>query len=138
MRKILATAIREFKATALTKGFIFGTFILPVLIWAVLGAAFAFGLFDPDRDAIKGTIAVVDTTPDEFFVHGLESFFDQERQEAIRRLKIETNKEMLEKATENLPVGGAGVGAIDLEKFERQAPEVTIDLSAPSMSLARV
>jgi len=32
MRKIMATAAREYKATALTKSFIFATFVLPVLI----------------------------------------------------------------------------------------------------------
>ncbi len=135
MRKVLATAVREFKATALTKGFIFGTFLLPVIIWAVLGAAFAFGLFSPDRDAIKGTIAVVDTTPDEFFVNGLESFFDEERQEAIRQIKIEQGEEALGKVSEGVPGAGGAVGAVDIDGFMRKAPEVTIENAGPDAGI---
>ena len=135
MHKVLATAIREFKATALTKGFIFGTFLLPVIIWAALGAAAALGLFNPDRDAIKGTIAIVDSTPDEFFVGGLESFFDHERQEAIRKLKIEQSKEAINSIGESVPGAGAAAGAVDPEGFLRKAPEVTVENAGADASI---
>jgi len=127
MRKILATAYREFKATALTKGFVFGTFILPVLIWAVLGAAFAFGLFDRDVKPIQGSIAVVDTTPDEFFARGLESYFDQERQEALRQQRVAATKSEIEERTKGLPGGETAAGMADPENLIRPAPEVTIE-----------
>jgi len=135
MRKILATAIREFKATALTKGFIFGTFLLPVIIWAVLGAAFALGLFNPDRDAIKGTIAVVDSTPDSFFVNGLDSYFDQERQEAIHQNKVNQSKKAIESVSGSVPGAGSAAGVVDPESFLRKAPEVTIENAGPDASI---
>jgi ABC-type Na+ efflux pump permease subunit len=135
MRKIIATANREFKATALTKGFIFGTFVLPVLIWAVLGAAFALGLFDMDKPPIKGTIAVVDTTPDGFFVGGLEGYFDKARQEAIRQEQVAQGKEAMEQAAESMPGAGAAAGRVDLESFVRKAPEVTIENAGPDASI---
>lgn len=131
MRKVIATAIREFKATALTKGFIFGTFLLPVIIWAVLGAAFALGLFDMDKPAIRGTIAIVDSTPDEYFVGGLESYFDKERQEAIRKLEVEQTKELVDGA----PGAGAASKVIDPDMLIRKAPEVTIENAGADASI---
>ena len=44
MRRITATAVREFKATAMTKAFIIGTFIIPLVIWVVLIGAGTMGL----------------------------------------------------------------------------------------------
>ena len=65
MNKIILTAIREFKATALTPAFLFGAVIPPVVIWGVLGAAGAAGLFSQQPEPTKGTIALVDPTPDD-------------------------------------------------------------------------
>lgn len=126
MHKIIATAIREFKATALTKGFIFGTFLLPVIIWAVLGAAFALGLFSPERDAIKGTIAIVDSTPDQLFVSGLESYFDKERQEYIRDQKIQMAKKMAKEQADGSSYESY-VDRIPIDSIVGKAPEVTIE-----------
>ena len=37
-RKVAAIAFREFKHTALTKGFIFGALVVPVMMFAAIGA----------------------------------------------------------------------------------------------------
>lgn len=76
MRKILATAMREYKATALTKSFIFATFILPVIIWVVIGGIAALGLFDAKPAPIVGTIGVIDRTEGDAVLARLEDRFD--------------------------------------------------------------
>lgn len=76
MRKILATAVREYKATALTKAFIFATFVLPVIIWGVLGGIAALGLFDAKPAPIVGTIGVIDETDGDVVLSRLEERFD--------------------------------------------------------------
>ncbi len=76
MRKIMATALREYKATALTKAFIFATFILPVIIWVVIGGAAALGLFNAKPAPIVGTIGVIDRTEGDAVLSRLEERFD--------------------------------------------------------------
>jgi ABC-2 type transport system permease protein len=61
MRKVLLIALREFVATVLTKAFIIGLLVLPVIggVLALIGPR----LFGPDRNfAISGELAVVDPT----------------------------------------------------------------------------
>jgi len=62
MTKIFLTAIREFKATAMTKAFIFGTVLLPAIIGGVLWVAGSAGLFSQTGKATEGTLAIVDPT----------------------------------------------------------------------------
>ena len=40
MTKVLRVAVREFIATAVTKGFIIGAFVVPMLLVAVMGFVF--------------------------------------------------------------------------------------------------
>jgi ABC-type Na+ efflux pump permease subunit len=61
MSKVLQIATREFVATVLTKAFVIGLLVLPVMIgvFALIGPR----LFGPDRNfAIAGELAVVDPT----------------------------------------------------------------------------
>lgn len=60
MSKILAVAWREFKHTALTKAFIIGTIIFPLLIWG--GMLIVPLLFKPTVTTVEDTIAIVDPT----------------------------------------------------------------------------
>lgn len=62
IQKVLLTAVREFKATALTKAFIFGAVIMPAIIGGGLWAAGAAGLFTQEAKPTEGTVAVVDPT----------------------------------------------------------------------------
>ncbi len=60
MTKILAVAWREFKHTALTKAFIIGTIIFPLLIWG--GMILVPLLFKPTISTVDDTLAIVDPT----------------------------------------------------------------------------
>ncbi|RMH11813.1 MAG: hypothetical protein D6695_08305, partial [Planctomycetota bacterium] len=61
MIRILHIALREFTATALTKGFIIGGIIVPLVLVAVL--AFVMPrLMNEDVPSVVGTVAVIDQT----------------------------------------------------------------------------
>lgn len=60
MSKILVVAWREFKHTALTKAFIIGTLVVPLLIW---GGMILVPLFvAPGVSSLEGTVAILDPT----------------------------------------------------------------------------
>ncbi|MCI0629336.1 MAG: ABC transporter permease [Phycisphaerales bacterium] len=58
MHKTLVVAWREFKATAMTKAFIFGAVMVPVLMIGL--AALGPVLFNPTPPPLTGTVAIVD------------------------------------------------------------------------------
>jgi ABC-2 type transport system permease protein len=127
IRKILSTAAREYKATALTKGFIFATFVLPVLMWVVLGALAVFGLFDATPSPIQGSIGVIDRTRGDVVLTRLEERFDPERiaedyqkdvDAAITRLREEAGESLPMSDDQLRQAAEAAVGPI---------PEVTIE-----------
>jgi ABC-2 type transport system permease protein len=60
MSKVLAVAWREFKHTALTKAFIIGTIIFPLIIWG--GMAAAPLLIGTSVTVVEGTLAIIDPT----------------------------------------------------------------------------
>ena len=62
MHKIFVTAIREFKSTALTPAFMIGTFVIPVVFYAVMIGMLASGALEGDKKAAQGVIGVVDRT----------------------------------------------------------------------------
>jgi ABC-2 type transport system permease protein len=81
MFKVLAVAWREFKHTALTKAFIIGTIIFPLLIWG--GMAAAPLLITSSVSIMEGTIAIVDPTGHVITAAKVE--FDHDRQRDIVR-----------------------------------------------------
>ncbi|MFG0256804.1 MAG: ABC transporter permease [Phycisphaerales bacterium JB043] len=89
MRRVLATAIREFKATAFTKAFIIGTFFVPLIIWVVLIGAGMAGLFDDKTEPVIGTVAVQDLTEGDAVSAELARYLDPAEQEARRERQIE-------------------------------------------------
>lgn len=128
MRKILATAAREYKATALTKSFIFATFVLPVLIWGVLGGIGALGLFNEKPTPITGTIGVIDRTEGNAVLTRLEERFDPA---AIAREYEKDIDRAVERITSKLPEGTPAPPEGQLRKMAAAAvgpiPEVSLE-----------
>lgn len=107
MHNVWLVALREFKATAMTKAFVFGVIVLPVAFYVILGVAFAAGLFDQKSEPIVGTIVIVDATEDEKVVASLEGRFSEEEQ--LRRR--ERQRAAMEEAAEEM-VGEQGAAAM--------------------------
>ena len=61
MRNIIAVAIREFRSTALTRAFLFGAVIFPLVIWGVMIGVTAIKF---DRPVLEGVLVVIDKTKD--------------------------------------------------------------------------
>jgi ABC-2 type transport system permease protein len=59
-RKVLAIAFREFRHTALTKGFIFGALVVPLMMFAAIAGIGA--LVGSQMAPVSGTLAVVDAS----------------------------------------------------------------------------
>jgi ABC-2 type transport system permease protein len=58
MRRVLAVAFREFRHTVLTKGFIFGALLMPVIMVVMIAAIGA--LVGSQMAPVSGTLAVID------------------------------------------------------------------------------
>jgi ABC-2 type transport system permease protein len=59
VNKIIRVAIREFIATAMTKAFIIGAFVVPVLMVAVMAILFPL-LLNESAPAVEGSLALID------------------------------------------------------------------------------
>ena len=100
MTKVIIAAIREYKTTALTKAFLFGAVIFPLLIWGAIIAAAASGIFSDKKDALKGTVGIIDTTQDASIAAGLAEQFDSEK--LAERAAAE--REQFEQQLEGVPI----------------------------------
>ncbi|MCA9294347.1 MAG: ABC transporter permease [Phycisphaerales bacterium] len=103
MKKIIATALREFKTTALTPAFFIGAVVMPIAIWAVIIAVTAADL-GGKKDPMRGTIAVIDTTRDGIVAQGFEAAFDPEVQKANKEALAEKMSAQIDKAIAENPM----------------------------------
>lgn len=91
--KVLDVAKREYRATAMTRAFLFGVVLFPLIIWAVI--AVVIPLFDSPDKRLTGTIEVLDRTdPSQPVATKIESIFDPQRLQAeydARRSKLEAD-----------------------------------------------
>jgi len=123
--KIFATGIREYKATALTKAFIFGTFVLPVVFYGVLIALFAANVFEAEEKAVQGTIAVIDETDGDVVIEGVRERFDSERIQSDRAERREQELEKLREAQG--PAYNAQAAEMAVDAMLGPIPDVTIE-----------
>jgi ABC-2 type transport system permease protein len=85
----MATAIREYRTTALTRAFFLGAVILPVVIWGIMLAVTAVKFEEPP---LEGTLAVIDRTDNAFLGPALTRAFDieeQKKRDAEMKARIE-------------------------------------------------
>jgi len=90
IRKILATAIREYRTTALTRAFFLGAVVLPLVIW---GLMIGVGSFNFKEQPLTGTLAVIDKTEGARIGPALQKAFDleeQKKRDEAKRAAIES------------------------------------------------
>jgi ABC-2 type transport system permease protein len=98
MNRILTAAIREFKSTALTKAFLFGGIIFPILIWGLMIFVTSIKF---EKPPVEGTFAVIDRTNGGKIGAQLSTYFDPaEQQKRLDRMKaqLEMARAMLEQS----------------------------------------
>ena len=112
MRKVAAIAFREFKHTALTKGFIFGALIVPVIMFAAIAAIGA--LIGSSMAPVSGTLAVLDES-------GRVAAF------ATAELAPEaTAREMAEALERNATIMPGGAGTQAMAQAAEQASRIDV------------
>ncbi len=111
MNKILSVAAREYKATAMTKGFIIGAFIVPAVGLAVL---FIIVILMAGMKAprIEGTIAVIDRSGE--VLSGLESRFSPEAMKAREAARREAMRDAMSKIGPRMPGSASSEQAMDM------------------------
>lgn len=138
LRNVYDVAAREFKATAMTKAFVFGVFLFPVIIMGVV--FIAGGLFDTPDKQLKGTVGVLDQSgPEGAVAAALERAFEPEKlKEAYETKKAElqqkiddmnlppTMKSQAKKAIKKLPTAPddvkiVRVASVDEVEAEKEA-----------------
>jgi len=133
MRKVMAAAIREYKTTALTKAFLLGAVIFPMVIWAAIIGITASGILESEKDPLKGTVGVIDATSGAIITDNLRERFDKERLAEEMARELQSHKDLIE----NNPLVKAFVGddeerkelvwKIALEKAQERIPEVDFE-----------
>jgi ABC-2 type transport system permease protein len=127
-RKVLAVALREFRYTVLTKGFIFGALVMPVIMF---GAIAAIGWFvGTQLPPVTGSVAIVDPSGSVAPLAGEELSPD-------RLAKLQ--EEAAEKLGKALPVAGGRAAGTAATRVEITVEAVTDDSKASEDALrARV
>ena len=97
--KITTAAIREYKTTALTKAFVIGTFVLPLVIWVLIIVVQGTGILNSKKEPMQGTVAVIDQTDGDIVAAALLAAFDPAEQER----RADEMREEIRKAVEETP-----------------------------------
>lgn len=121
--KVLDVAKREYRATAMTRAFLFGVVLFPLIIWAVI--AVVIPLFDSPDKRLTGTIEVLDRTdPSQPVATMIESIFDPQRLQAeydARRAKLEADS-----TSEEVGLAAQRAAVRDLKKLPEGPHQVAI------------
>jgi ABC-type Na+ efflux pump permease subunit len=81
LRKVLDVAIREFRSTTLTKAFLFGVVLFPLIVYGII--AIAAPLFDSPEKRLEGQVAVLDRTAEDRPIEAaIRESFDPARMQA--------------------------------------------------------
>lgn len=130
--KILDVAKREYRATAMTRAFLFGVVLFPLIIWTVI--AVVIPLFDSPDKRLTGTIEVLDRTDStQPVATKIESIFDPARLQA----EYDQKKAALEAkiASEETSIPERASAAKSLKKLPEGPHEVAIKRLQPDADL---
>lgn len=135
LKKMTTIAVREFRSTALTKAFLFGAVIFPIVIWAILIAVSAINF---EKPPLKGTLVVADASEGGAVAAALEKAFDLE--EARRRAEADARaaEQAIKAGTDKMPIAVSEAGmqtAMNLMGIGIPA-EVIIETIAPGSDMA--
>lgn len=127
IRKMLDVALREFSATVLTKAFLLGVFLPPVLM---IGAVMLIpALMNQKPPRTQGRVAVIDRSG--AAIEGIRAELSPERLNATREERRRMAREM---ATKAAPVQAPGMeAAMDqaLDQALAEGPSLNVDLLPP-------
>jgi ABC-2 type transport system permease protein len=98
MWKTLQVAKREFVATVLTKAFLIGVFILPVVLTATIPVA---GLLVSNKSPdVNGTVAIIDRTGDGLASRAIEALLTPEEIARQQKIQVAEDTERIKKTVE--------------------------------------
>lgn len=127
MNKVLQVAVREFVATAATKGFIIGAFVIPVLVAMLMVFVFPM-LLKHEAPAVEGSLAVVDRSG-----RILEEVRERLAPEAIAARNRRTVAKVKEKVEES--VGKVSRGVEQRLEQELSVPRIEVLDAGPGADL---
>lgn len=123
MSRVLHVAWRDFKATAMTRAFILGAFVVPVVLMGVVFVGFKY-VFKKEAPAIEGTLSVIDHSG-----QVLEPIAEWLRPEAIAARNRTMAGEVADEIEERMGSAGPRVGAAvksGLEAQNAKVPRITV------------
>ncbi len=139
LKKVGTVASREFRSTALTRAFLFGAVVFPMVIWAIMIAVSAIKF---DKPPLKGTLVVADSSEGGTVAAALEKAFDIE--EARRRAEaqakaveeaVEANRDKFPGAASDQQVKAMTQTAMNMMGIGIPA-EVIVETIAPDSDMA--
>ena len=130
MPKFMIVALREFRATALTKAFLFGAVIFPLVIW---GAMIGVSSIDFKKEPLAGTLVVVDQTKGGALGASIQKFYDPEEQ----KQQAERARQFIEMAAKKaqemgIPKSQAEMGAkfgAEMQGLVAEAADLKVELA---------
>ncbi len=121
MRNVVLTAIREYKATAMTKAFIFGVVVFPAVVGVIIWVVVALNLFAEKERALEGTIAIADGTTSQVVAEEIVRRLSPEEQQK----RAEAQAEQIQEAMEQSP-GADAIPETQREAAQKMAERVLV------------
>lgn len=140
MSRVFHIALREFKSTALTKGFIFGGIVLPLVLLLIVSIAMPL-LMNEKVPEVKGSVAVIDQTG--LLREQIEQSFTPE---AVHEWQRRRMGEIAQEAQESVQAGeeldGTRVAAETLKAAQAIRADLSVEILPPltdekSMAMAK-
>lgn len=129
LRKTFHVALREFKATVLTKGFIIGVLIMPVIMGG--GFPLIFLLMNEKPPPVKGVVAVINRTGDPGVVEAIRAKLDREtiaqRLSDEAREGVEAAAQALESSKMGKQAGAVrSAGGMAAQSIADSTPDISV------------